>query len=1054
MKSDKKDFPYLFHPKLVLRTPRYAFKSEYNANDVKLFLDNEAFLEAIYLASPVLYRECLKLKNDEIKDKKDILRVTNSLIKYLGRMSSRSTPFGLFSGCSLIGWHQEKTGVIFDQHSFNRHTRLDMHYLCALAQKLAAHPSVKQWLVYFPNTSLYAISDELRYVEYRYKDSKRAHQISAVAYSEYLEKIIETCAEGKMLYDIAHSIKDEEIMIEEAVLFVDELIDVQILVSELEPAVTGKEFIYQILSVVKRINEQAADEFIGKVIEILTAIEQRLTDLDTRKSNPQTAYQEIIELITLLGVPFEESKLFQVDMSRKLTGGISDSLQESLSESFELLNSLYADSKQDNLSSFARRYYERYEDKMLPLLEVMDTETGLGYLENSTQTISPLIDGLVLPGKQAAGNHSMPFNRTSMVFFEKLREVSNAGDYEAVFTADDFKNFSPEWKDTPSSVSMMFRLVNDTEETILLESLGGSSAANLLGRFTHIDEGMHNLVREITEQEQDMNPEIIFAEIIHLPESRIGNIMLHTVFRDYEIPYLGKSSLDADHQIPASDLMIAVRNNKITLYSKKLGKEIIPRLSTAHNFSFRALPVYQFLCDLQTQGLRPAFKFNWGSISSQYKFLPRARYRHVILAPAQWQLTKEDLKELTAANDNDFAGKLPAFTAKWRMPRYVVLADGDNELLIDFENELNVKSWLKTVESRQSVLLKEFLHDTGSSICTDKGEPFVNQFIASLIKATPVYTMPLAEKIGIKNITEVKRKFAPGSEWVYYKWYCGAKTADKILEECITPLADELLEKGIIDKWFFIRYNDPHFHLRVRFHLKDTDQIGACINTVSRYIAAQELNGLIWRSQIDSYEREIERYGQSGIEHAESIFHADSVSFLRFLSLTDGDAREDIRWIWGLKAVDALLDDFSFPVEEKSRLLDTIRDSFAKEFNVDKSVKTQINKKYADHRNLITSILSINETPDAQFEALIDVIKSRSEAVRPFAREIPGLAQKDNLSLGNLIGAYLHMMLNRLFIADARIHEMMVYHIMSRYYQSVIAQAKNVKTENSLQEII
>ncbi|KIO77894.1 hypothetical protein TH53_07150, partial [Pedobacter lusitanus] len=57
-----------------------------------------------------------------------------------------------------------------------------------------------------------------------------------------------------------------------------------------------------------------------------------------------------------------------------------------------------------------------------------------------------------------------------------------------------------------------------------------------------------------------------------------------------------------------------------------------------------------------------------------------------------------------------------------------------------------------------------------------------------------------------------------------------------------------------------------------RFQLTNVNLIGTCLNKVSSYMADLELNGVIWKSQIDSYRREMERYGENGIEYAESIF--------------------------------------------------------------------------------------------------------------------------------------------------------------------------------------
>lgn len=65
---------------------------------------------------------------------------------------------------------------------------------------------------------------------------------------------------------------------------------------------------------------------------------------------------------------------------------------------------------------------------------------------------------------------------------------------------------------------------------IYLRSTGGSSATNLLGRFAHTDQQIYNLVSSIAEREQELNPTVIIAEIVHLPENRTGNILQRPVF--------------------------------------------------------------------------------------------------------------------------------------------------------------------------------------------------------------------------------------------------------------------------------------------------------------------------------------------------------------------------------------------------------------------------------------------------------------------------------------------------------------------------------------------
>src|SRR6185295_823293 len=104
-------------------------------------------------------------------------------------------------------------------------------------------------------------------------------------------------------------------------------------------------------------------------------------------------------------------------------------------------------------------------------------------------------------------------------------------------------------------------------------------------------------------------------------EGRIGNISFRPLLREYEIPYLGCSGVARDRQIPVTDLYVSVRGNRIRLRSATTGREIIPRMTNAHNFAWGSLGMYKFLCMLQHQGWASP-GWDWGSLWSA-PFLPR-----------------------------------------------------------------------------------------------------------------------------------------------------------------------------------------------------------------------------------------------------------------------------------------------------------------------------------------------------------------------------------------------------------------------------------------------
>ncbi len=740
----EQNIPYKNFSKFILRTPLFPYtflestlsKRNISEEELKQICNNPLIQEAIFLASPDLYAELQKWLKNELKEKtgnkkakKGAENLQFALLKYILRMSSRCTPFGLFAGFS-VGSFDEKTNIRFPvQSRYKRHTRLDMNYLCALAQDLAQSSELKEQLKYYPNSSIYTIGDQLRYVEYYYKNTRRLHHIVGVDHTEYLQKILQAASKGTYIKELTQLLVDNDISFEEAKEFIIEIIDSQLLVNELEPATTGDEFLEQILLI---LNKKDNTE---NIITTLSQTKEKLAKIDQSKFGTSIKkYDQIAKRLKTLETNYELKYLFQTDMVKPtINCTLNKQIANDILIGIEAMNKLTLPPPATNLTQFKDAFYERYEDREMPLVHVLDTEVGIGYLQNQNSgDLSPLVDDIALPLRSSTSS-DLKWNPIQTFLFQKYTHAISSNAYEVEITEKELELFKPNWDDLPNTISTMVNIFDDG--SIHIKNAGGSSSANLLGRFCHADEETHNYVKNITLKEKELNQEAILAEIIHLPESRIGNILLRPVLRDYEIPYLAKSSVDSDFQIRVQDLMVSVKGNRIVLRSKRLNKEIIPRLSSAHNYSFNALPVYQFLCDMQTQNIRGGVGFNWGALSNEYAFLPRVKFKNLIFSSATWNIKKDDMQEIVKAKDNNSLFKeVEKLRLAKKIPKLVLLADGDNELLINLKNLLCIKTMLSMVKKRPSFKLTEFLFESKNGIVKSKEGGFTNQFVISFYR--------------------------------------------------------------------------------------------------------------------------------------------------------------------------------------------------------------------------------------------------------------------------------------------------------------------------------
>lgn len=287
--------------------------------------------------------------------------------------------------------------------------------------------------------------------------------------------------------------------------------------------------------------------------------------------------------------------------------------------------------------------------------------------------------------------------------------------------------------------------------------------------------------------------------------------------------------------------------------------------------------------------------------------------------------------------------------------------------------------------------------------------------------------------------------FTIGDKWLYYKLYTGLKTADTIITEVVGKLSTTFVVESDSDKWFFLRYNDPQFHIRWRISVPDSAKLGYVIIRINKSISHFIDNDLIYKVQVDTYKREIERYGKNSIEIVEHLFCQNSVLVFDYLSLTQEGSDEKFRWLFSMRAIDSFLNLFNYELDQKLRLLTIMSTNYGKEFNIDSALISQLSSRYRTNKKEIFRFMSLTIDNANEFASLLKVLHLFTARSTNGVNEILKLENDNDLAIpiDNLMISYIHMFMNRLFRSKQRLHEMVIYGFLFRYYRSQLAQSKH-----------
>ena len=549
----------------------------------------------------------------------------------------RATPFGLFAGARWVASRVPRgSSSARGTQPAPRPPRPGLPG--PLLSTLEQDPALRAELTFRPNSSLYRAAGQLRFVETRVDGRKRAHQLTAVEESEHLRIAIQRARDGATPAELTAVVAANGVSREHAEHYVEELIDSQVLVPELAIPITGHE---PLDLLAKELSAHGASADIGRrLVQARDAL-----DRSTRGDRgPTLAFRAVAD--ALGDLPAEgvarapvSGRHAQADASRdprhRRTRRAGRGIEASTaSHSDRLLGAV----------DVPGALVERFGQREVPLVEALDDDAGVGFPGTRSHRCFTLREGLTLP----AGEDADPWGKRQRLLLRKLKEAAAAGAESISLDRGDLDVLAvDEPQPLPDALAVRAVLAAASEEALdagefqlLLREGVGPSGARLLGRFAHG-------TPSCSERSADLAPRRRCSRMPSSPRSSTcrrgasetsprARCCVHTrsVPRPLWRPARTADPRGRPHGLRHGAPSVSPLGEGIVLRSRRLGRLVVPRLTTAHAFGYRSVPLYRFLCLLQGQDRRKD-AWSWGPLAAA-PFLPRVEAGRLVLSPAQW----------------------------------------------------------------------------------------------------------------------------------------------------------------------------------------------------------------------------------------------------------------------------------------------------------------------------------------------------------------------------------------------------------------------------------
>lgn len=963
---------------------------------------DDAIEEAITIASTNLQKALPNLYLEE-KNKKN-KQVSSSFFKYVSRMSSRATPFGLFAGVATGKMGSQTKVSLHDRDQFQTRTRPDMEWLLGIVNQLENTQEIYRQLTFQANNAIQYKANRLvlpfvsagGQVKNRHQDELATVSINATEpilnVLSYAKKPVKYDVLVKQMlgeYPQATSLQIENMI---AGLFKQEF-----LFSELRPPLTTSNPFQYVLRKLNKLSQ------VEEIERSLSMIQEKMEQYDRLPIGEGTSYY--INLVQQMKELHDVKNPLQVDMALSAAQAeLHTKVGEEVMEAARCLFVLSThDRNQTPLSAYRQEFLEKYGyAREVPILELLDEETGIG----APATYQ-------YPESSRKENASYTTRERDELLMKWVQEAILQGKKEIVLTDEHIKQLTVneiEKEDLPDSIELYTEILASSSEAIdqgdfqvvLGSILGSNGIGKTFGRFLDMmDEDVKTAIEEVYHK-QEQESAAIHAEISYLPRfGRSANVALIDGLRDYEIS-LGTNCASNTNRLSLDDIVVGATKHRFYLKSRTLDQEV--KCSTGHMLNSNTFPnVYRFMREVSVEREHQFESFNWG-MAKLSTYLPRLRYRKTILSPAQWYIKPDYLP----IDEQEFYPRFRTWAQTWMLPRHVYMIVFDNKILLDTAKKKHVEEILYRLKQNETVQLNEAIGINDNQWVTGPRGHHVMECVFPLVSQNKdvSHSDPVPRRrYDTKDLGD-KRFKTIGTDWLYYNIYIGEHAQNDFLIKQLHPFAEGLRAEGLCDQWFYMRYKDPNNHLRLRFHGHPKTLISQVLPKVIEWEKQSNEVG-VQRMTIDVYEREVERYGgPSLISLAEEVFFRDSQTSCGLLKILKSN---------GTSIPDTVLVSLSH-IHLMKALGWGLQEQFAYLSSI--TSKHDYKKEFREWRNDLIHWLQDDFSSfidEDEGEEIYKLFEWRTQALNTFKTQIDEQSRHKNLwnTKTDIINSLLHMHCNR-----------------------------------------